>query len=148
MTETIYIVLADDDLDDCLFFKEAMKISGLTYDLKVVHDGEHLMQYLEDDSKILPNALFLDLNMPRKNGFECLTEIKQSKKLKTLPVIIFSTSIEHMVVNTLFDNGALFFIRKPADVVQFNQIIIYILDKIFSKSFTPPLRENFVINIP
>jgi CheY-like chemotaxis protein len=147
MTNILHIVLADDDLDDCLFFSEAMKMSGLIHDLKVVHDGEQLMLYLEHGTEILPDALFLDLNMPRKNGFECLTEIKQSKKLKALPVIIFSTSLEQLVVNTLYDNGALFFIRKPADVVQFNQIIIYILNKIVSKSFKLPLRENFVINI-
>lgn len=76
------ILLADDDSDDCLFFKEALRELLLSTNLTTVHDGEQLMQLLTNETNVLPHVLFLDLNMPRKNGFECLTEIKLSKKLK------------------------------------------------------------------
>lgn len=147
MSEIIRIVLADDDLDDCLFFTEALKNSGLYHTLNVVNDGEQLMQYLSNTATILPNVLFLDLNMPRKNGFECLLEIKQSQIFSSLPVIIFSTSFEQSVVNTLYDNGARYFIRKPPDFARFNQIVVYVLRKIFNESANPPLREDFIITM-
>jgi CheY-like chemotaxis protein len=83
------ILLADDDLDDCIFFKEAVGELMLSANLKVVHDGEQLMQLLISETSELPDVLFLDLNMPRKNGFECLTEIKLDPRLKQLPIIIF-----------------------------------------------------------
>ena len=72
------ILLADDDLDDCLFFKEALEGMPVNTHLTAVHDGEQLMQLLANEKIKLPDILFLDLNMPRKNGFECLTEIKQN----------------------------------------------------------------------
>ena len=108
------ILLADDDTDDCLFFKEAVEAMPISTHLTAVHDGEQLMQLLTSETGKLPHLLFLDINMPRKNGFECLSEIKQNKKLKDLPVVIFSTSFEQEVVNLLYDNGAQFFIRKPS----------------------------------
>ena len=91
------ILLADDDIDDCVFFKAAVDEFSLSTHLTSVHDGEQLMQLLTNESNELPHILFLDLNMPRKNGFECLSEIKLSKKLKQLPVIMFSTSFEQEV---------------------------------------------------
>src|SRR5665647_2218424 len=85
------ILLADDDTDDCIFFKEALRELLLYTNLTTVQDGEQLMQLLTNETNELPHILFLDLNMPRKNGFECLSEIKQNKNLKDLPVVIFTT---------------------------------------------------------
>src|ERR1035437_5387665 len=117
------ILLADDDTDDCIFFKEALGELLLSTNLTTVNDGEQLMKLLTNETNVLPDVLFLDLNMPRKNGFECLTEIKLSKKLKQLPVIVFSTSFEQEVVNQLYKNGAQYFIRKPSEFSQFKKII-------------------------
>jgi len=141
------ILLADDDTDDCIFFKEALDESVLSMHLTTVHDGEQLMQLLINETNELPHVLFLDLNMPRKNGFECLSEIKLSKKLNKLPVIIFSTSFEQEVVNQLFINGAQYFIRKPSDFSQFKKIIQQSLVLIWQENISQPTRENFVINV-
>jgi CheY-like chemotaxis protein len=111
--DTIHILLADDDKDDCLFFKEALEELKVKALLTLVSDGQQLMQRLKSDSDILPDVLFLDLNMPRKNGMECLAEIKQSEILRELPVIIFSTSYEQEIVNVLYKSGAQHYIRKP-----------------------------------
>ncbi len=141
------ILLADDDTDDCLFFKDALEALPVFTKFTAVHDGEQLMQLLTDEAKKLPDILFLDLNMPRKNGFECLTEIKQNKKLKNLPVVIFSTSIEQEVVNLLYDNGAHFFIRKPAEFALFKKIILFTLKLIMQENVLKPEKENFVLSI-
>ena len=87
-----HILLADDDKDDCMLFKDALEELPLSTSLAIVHNGEQLMHFLNTQMATPPNVLFLDLNMPRKNGLECLTEIKLNKNLAQLPVIIFSTS--------------------------------------------------------
>ena len=121
------ILLADDDPDDCLFFKEALSGSVLTTHLTTVPDGEYLMEMLMNSTDAISDVLFLDLNMPRKNGFECLTEIKQNNKLKKLPVVIFSTSKAYDSINVLFKTGADIYIRKPRDFNQLVQIIQHAL---------------------
>ncbi len=141
------ILLADDDTDDCIFFKEALEELPLSTHLTTVHDGEQLMQLLTNETNELPHVLFLDLNMPRKNGFECLSEIKLNKKLKQLPVIIFSTSFEQEVVNLLYKNGAQYFIRKPSEFSQFKKIIQQTLTLIAQGNISQPTRENFVLTV-
>lgn len=93
------MLLADDDEDDCLFFKDAIEELPVNASLQTVNDGEQLMRMLNTKSMSLPDILFLDLNMPRKTGYECLSEIKLSEKLKTLPVVIYSTSMDFDLVN-------------------------------------------------
>ncbi len=146
--EQLNILLADDDTDDCLFFKQALVEMQLATHLTTVHDGEQLMQVLNNEMNELPHVLFLDLNMPRKNGFECLLEIKHSYKLKRLPVIIFSTSFEQEVVNLLYKNGAQYFIRKPSVFAQFKSIIQQtVTNLIIPQNISQPAREDFVLTL-
>ena len=141
------ILLADDDIDDCAFFKKAVEDFPISTNYTAVHDGEQLLKQLTNETKELPDVLFLDLNMPRKNGFECLEEIKLNKKLKQLPVIIFSTSFEQEVVNVLYKNGAQHFIRKPSDFLQFKKTIQQALTLVAYGNISQPTRENFVLTI-
>lgn len=123
------ILLADDDMDDCFFFEKALEELQLSTHLTIVRDGQQLMNYLSENSQNLPDVLFLDLNMPRKNGFECLCEIKEHESLKVIPVVMFSTSYprdqiyEANMINTLLKIGAHHFIRKPGDFAQLKQVI-------------------------
>ncbi len=77
-SKQLHILLADDDIDDCNFFDKALQALPISSNLTTVRDGERLMKYLGENSKQLPNVLFLDINMPRKSGFECLSEIKEN----------------------------------------------------------------------
>jgi CheY-like chemotaxis protein len=135
-TEKIQILLADDDKDDCFLFREALSELPVATNLVTVHDGEQLMSYLMEHQSKLPNVLFLDLNMPRKNGFECLTEIKHTDVLKDLPVIMFSTSYprdmgyEQDIIKVLYNIGAQDYIRKPEDFNKLKQVIHSMLIKI------------------
>ena len=139
------ILLADDDTDDCNFFKEALDGLTLSTQLTTVHDGEQLMKLLTKETNELPSMLFLDLNMPRKNGFECLSEIKLIKKLNQLPIIILSTSFNHDVVNLLYHNGAQYYVPKPAEFSQLKKVIQQTLTLIAQNNISQPTRENFVI---
>jgi CheY-like chemotaxis protein len=145
--EKLEILLADDDLDDCLFFREAVAELEILVRLTATHDGEQLMEFLNNTKLALPHVLFLDLNMPRKNGFECLAEIKNNLNLIHLPVIVFSTSFEQDVVNQLYLGGAQFFIRKPANFSQFKKIIKLALSIIATGKWTKPNKDFFVLTV-
>jgi len=139
------ILLADDDIDDCQFFTEALQALPIPTELNVVHDGEQLMNYLTEHTEHLPNVLFLDINMPRKNGFECLTEIKHNEKMKDLPVVMFSTSGAQDKISILFKTGADVYIRKPSNFAQLVQVIHHALplaaENIFSNG-----KLKYVLN--
>jgi len=109
------ILLADDDMDDCLLFKDALEELALGASLITVHDGERLIQHLEKVSANLPDVLFLDLNMPRKNGFECLTEIKEHSVFNKIPVIIYTTAKDEAHAQALYEKGAHYYICMPSD---------------------------------
>lgn len=144
-SKQLNILLADDDQDDRSFFDKALKELPIATHLTTVNDGEQLMNYLSENAGQLPGILFLDINMPCKNGIECLSEIKQNEKLKNLPVVIFSTSstrgydMNHEgggLVNSLFKKGANVYVRKPSDFEKLKQVISHALpmadDKVFS----------------
>ena len=111
----------------------------------MVNDGVMLMNHLKYEVDKIPDALFLDLNMPRKTGFECLAEIKQHHKLKQLPVIIFSTSFDNTIANKLHEQGAHFYIRKPAEFSDLKNIISESL-KLLLQYPGQPGKEKFVLN--
>lgn len=111
------ILLADDDNDDCILFRDALEELDAPTNLTTVCDGEELLDYLKK-TKEAPDVLFLDLNMPRKNGYECLKEIKQNDSLKNLPVVIISTSFEPNIVELLREQGAQHYICKPVDYAE------------------------------
>jgi DNA-binding NtrC family response regulator len=141
------ILLADDDLDDCLFFKEALEELSYSFSLQTVNNGEELMSCLMSKSNILPDILFLDLNMPRKTGYDCLSEIKFHDKLKDLPVIIYSTSLDHEVANLLYEKGATHYIRKPGDFGKLKGVIREALNAISRKTTSKPSKEEFIIQL-
>lgn len=133
------ILLADDDTDDCFFFDKALKEIPIATHLTTVRNGEELMNYLFENTERLPNVLFLDISMPRKTGFECLTEIKENDKLKDIPVVMFSTSYprdlmyEQDMIKMFYENGAQYYIRKPNDFGKFKQVIYDALIKVAEK---------------
>jgi CheY-like chemotaxis protein len=139
-------LLADDDIDDCVFFKDALEDLPISATLITVHDGVQLMNFLSAKSDNLPSALFLDLNMPRKSGFDCLSEIKQIDKLKNLPVIIFSTSLNVEVVDLLYQKGAHYYIRKPGEYNELKKIILEAITLTSGSDLPQPTRDKFILH--
>lgn len=116
------ILLVDDDLDDRELFVEAF--SSLEHDAQVetLEASEDLLDHL-DRSILLPDFIFLDLNMPRKTGKECLKEIQQSDKLKEVRVVIYSTSINPKDVAETYRDGAYCFIQKPNSFSELKRLL-------------------------
>ena len=144
-TIPINLLLADDDPDDCDFFKEALEDLPVTINLRAVHDGVQLMNSLAAMANNLPDILFLDLNMPLKNGFDCLSEIKMNDKYKHLPVIICSTSFDIEVVDLLYQKGAHHYIRKPGEYAKLKNAISKALRVTAENNFLRPTRDLFVL---
>ncbi len=145
MAKQFHILLADDDQDDRFFFARAFEKVPIPTKLTTVENGEKLMYYLSGNS-ILPDALFLDLNMPRKNGLECLSEIKNNEILKHLPVIIYSTSLNENVADLLYKNGAHYYMRK-ASLEELEESLRNILTLMAEKKFTRPSRSHFILSL-
>ncbi|KAF2517176.1 response regulator [Flavobacterium foetidum] len=119
----IQILLADDDPDDRLFFSEAFESTSLRYKLKMLNDGQELMDYLHSPDTTLPSIVFLDLNMPRKNGIDCLKEIRADEKLKNLSVAIYSTSSSTEDIDNAFILGANIYIKKPNNFNELKRVL-------------------------
>ena len=139
------LVLADDDVDDCMFFKEALEELPLSATLSTVNDGIELMNFLASETDGLPDILFLDLNMPRKSGTECLSEIKFNNKLKHIPVVIFSTAFDMEVVDLLYQTGAHHYIRKPGEYFKLKQVIFEAFTLTTQSNHKQPPRDQFVL---
>ena len=143
----LHILLADDDMDDRIFFDKALREIPVVTRLSTVNNGEQLMEWLVANADRLPDVLFLDLSMPRKTGFECLAEIKENEKLKELTVIMLTTSftrgieLEDNLKGTLTRMGAEAYIRKPNDFHDLKQVIHQALIKVEEKINTG-LEEN------
>ncbi len=153
VNEAFSILLADDDEDDCFLFGEALQEILIPTKLTTVRNGEQLLHLLEAIKEELPHVLFLDLNMPRKNGWQCLEEVKRSEKLKKLKVIIFSTSFQQDVADQLYKNGAMHYIRKPSDFSQLKEVILKVLTILQDEQPNPSgnysserIKANYVLS--
>jgi len=121
--EPIQVLLADDDESDRLLFREAFQEIKINTTVNTVNDGVELLEFLHSPNVILPHILFLDLNMPRKNGLECLREIKMDPQFKDIAIAIFSTSSSPNDIEQTFVQGANIFIRKPNDFEQLKKLL-------------------------
>jgi len=128
----ITILLADDDADDRMMAGEALAESRLANDLRLVEDGEELMDYLHRRGRYSdpadaprPGLILLDLNMPRKDGREALREIKADPDLRRIPIVVLTTSKAEEDIYRTYDLGANSFITKP---VSFDGLVAVMRD--------------------
>jgi len=139
------VYLADDDADDRLLFEEALMEISSNVALTTAHNGEQLMKILDNTTPPPPHLIFLDLNMPLKDGYECLDEIKKDKKLRHIPVVIFSTSCQKEAIDKGYSKGADYYICKPDNYQKLKKV----LNRMFSIDLTAmrsrPSREDFLI---
>jgi CheY-like chemotaxis protein len=121
------VLLADDDPDDRMLFEDAVSGIDAAITLSMAKDGEELMQML-NTAILLPDVLFLDLNMPRKNGFECLEEIRANRNFNDIFISIYSTTASSREMEETFNKGANLFINKPNTFSELKAM----LSKVFS----------------
>ena len=113
----------------------------------MVNDGVELMDYLNNPDTRLPNLVFLDLNMPRKSGMECLKEIRSNSKLKDLSIAIYSTSALQSDIEETFVKGANIYIKKPNDFEELKSILDRVINTNWQYHTSGFNKENFLLNL-
>ena len=143
----IHILLADDDDDDRLFFKEAFEEIKIKTQVRFVNDGVELMNHLNQNGNQLPHILFLDLNMPRKNGIECLLEIKRMNVLQNIAIAIYSTSSSDQDIEETFVQGANVYIKKPSDFATLKRILEKVIKVNWQYQTSGLNRANYLLSL-
>ncbi|GAA4232595.1 response regulator [Postechiella marina] len=141
------IILTDDDEDDRLFFKEAIDDISVETELKLFNHGQDLITYLTTPNVALPDLLFLDLNMPIKNGMECLKEIKANKDLQHIIIAIYSTSSSEQDIEDTFVNGANIYIKKPSSFKALKKAVEKVLKVNWQYHTSNFNRDTFLLRI-
>ena len=135
------VVLADDDKDHGTLFARILKQVDPTKKLTVVTDGAQLLRLL---SEVKPEILFLDLNMPCKNGIECLQEIRESESLNDLKVVVYSSSSRMTDIKKSYIHKADLYMVKPFHT----EHLINALNTVLSKDLwqTTSFKNHYYIN--
>jgi CheY-like chemotaxis protein len=145
--EPLHILLADDDEDDRSFFIDAFKEIKVKTQVQTVKDGVELMDYLSAPNAKLPHVLFLDLNMPRKTGMECLKEIKKIRTLKDIAIAIYSTSASEQDIEDTFVKGANIYIRKPNSFSALKKVLEEVVTINWQYQTSGLNRETFLLSL-
>ena len=141
MEPTRSILLVDDDFDDRELFVEALTLIDPDSNITTLDGSEGLIAHLDSLSK-LPDFVFLDLNMPRKSGKECLREIRSSNRYRSMRIVIYSTSINPRDVMETYQQGAFCFVQKPNSFSDLKNVIRKV---IHSTGEVRSLENGFVV---
>lgn len=131
-----YLLIADDDLDDCFLAEEAWRETRIPVESRFVHDGASLIRTLESQQNT-PDLILLDLNMPIMDGRETLKALKTNEKTSNIPVVILSTTHQEEDIRKVYALGANSFIRKPNSYTDFVNIMETIADYWFNTVVLP-----------
>jgi CheY-like chemotaxis protein len=141
------IFLAEDDIDDRTFFEEALSVAEVSAKLTSFTNGKQLTDYLATvESPPPPDIIFLDINMPVKNGMHCLKEIRAEEKFSKVPIIIFSTSSLEKDIDKSYQFGADKYIVKSYSFDQDVQVLKKIFTADWETFFTARSKDNYLVN--
>ncbi|MEU3626504.1 two-component system response regulator [Amycolatopsis coloradensis] len=125
--EPIHILLVEDDPGDVLMTQEAFEHHKIRNTLSVVSDGEQALQFLRREAPYedarRPGLILLDLNLPRKDGRQVLSEVKASPELRTIPVVVLTTSEAEEDILRSYDLHANAYVTKPVDFDRFIEVV-------------------------
>ncbi len=140
----IHILLVDDDEDDHMFFEEALEDLDIGTSFEYAASGPEALQRLTN-GKVIPDIVFLDLNMPLMSGRECLLRIRAENNLKDLRIVIYSTSFDPGTAERLHEEGADYYIRKPGSYEKLKQAILMAIESLERNGKGPIAKQDFVI---
>ena len=145
--DKLRILLVDDDEDDRQFFADALEGIGLNTELRQLENGKSCMEYLLQETENTPDLIFLDLNMPIMNGFECLEAIRRTPHLKDLLVAIYSTSSAERDIEKTFEKGANIYIKKPSSFSELKKSLKQVVKMNWAYHLNDFKKENFLLKI-
>ena len=147
MNEIIQVLLADDDSEDCADFLDAFEGIKLKTKVHTVNDGAALIDYLSNTPILKPHLLFLDLNMPKLSGLECLIKIKKMPEYDNLTIVIYSTSSSINDIENTFLNGANIYLKKPMQMPALKKSLLHILTVNWQYQTSGLNRDNYLLNL-
>ncbi len=121
--DPIHVLLVEDDEGDVLLIREAFADNKVRNSLDVAADGEQAIAYLRDPANPRPDLILLDLNLPRKDGREVLAEVKADNELRTIPVVVLTTSEADEDILRSYDLHANAYVTKPVDFDRFIEVV-------------------------
>jgi len=125
--QQIEILLVDDNDDDVVLISESFQESRFLNLMHVVHDGVEALAYLRREGKYkgaaMPGLVLLDINMPKMNGFEVLDAIKADPELRSIPVVMLTTSTRDVDIARSYQGGACSFVSKPVDLEKLKEVV-------------------------
>lgn len=143
MSQSIDILLVEDDFGDVKLTEEALKECKLKVNLKHVENGQAALDYLgkkgEYADAITPDLILLDLNMPVMDGREFLTRLRADDDFKKVPVVVLTTSEADSDITETYGLGANCYVTKPVDFIQFQKVVHEISEFWFSVVKLPTL---------
>jgi PleD family two-component response regulator len=129
VNQPVLCLLIDDDLDDQEIFCMALKEVSADIECMLANNAEQALERLQPDPSVQPDLIFIDLNMPLMNGFECLQELKKLEHLKDSEIFMYSTSSESRMMSKSLELGAKDFIVKPPSVTMLKEILSQVIDE-------------------
>lgn len=121
--------IVDDDIDDQDLFIEAVNEVDSSIQCISASDCEQALDLLKNKKIAIPDMIFLDLNMPRVNGKQCLAELKKQAHLRDIPVIIYSTSSEEKDIEETVRLGAAHFLTKPNKFEELCKALAFVVSR-------------------
>lgn len=142
----LHIFLAEDDEDDRLLFSDALLEIDSSAVLTEAENGKVLMNKLYISSSHLPEIVFLDINMPLQNGYECLQEIRSNKgNLRNLHIVVLTTDCNKDHIDAVYNLGATYYVVKPENYNGLKSVIAKLLKIDWMHQTVRPDRKHFVI---
>lgn len=142
-----HIFLAEDDEDDRFLFNEALSLVEESATLTFACNGLELMKTLKEPMAPLPDVIFIDLNMPLKNGYECLSEIrKDGNGIKNLPIVVLTTSSSQKNIDMAYEMGASYYAVKPGTFDGLKTVIGKAIKSVQQPLLSRPDKKDFVLS--
>lgn len=145
MTPHLHVLLAEDEAEEKDFFIQGLKNLNLSYQISWAKNCAELFAILETEPHI--DLVLVDLDIPGKNGKECLKEIKSHEKYKSIPVIVMTVSKNLTDINEVFENGAHYYAIKPYSETNYIETLRQIFSIDWKMPQPIPEKKHFIINL-
>lgn len=132
------IIIVENDEDEQFFLKEGFDTADLFEIMAQVNNGDELLEWLSNNESNLPEIILSDLNMPGKNGYDIISEVKGTPAFAHIPVIITSTSSTKTIIKKCLDLGAADYVVKPDTFIQYAPFVKELYKRVQEKQ---PVKE-------
>jgi response regulator RpfG family c-di-GMP phosphodiesterase len=141
-----FILLVDDNLNEHVFFIHTLKQIEHDTKLQTINGSIDLLKYLGNKQNPIPDILFLDVNMPLKNGKECLRDLRADRRYDAMPIVTYSTSDAQRDIDDAYIMGANLYLRKPDEMSDLTNLLSIVIDMYHKGHLKNIDRDKFLLS--